>query len=388
MAYFKLQLMKLLKNSLTWLILGVVLLNSGFILTYNAVSESHTSIRTQVTLDLNQRNKEWSQVKSKLAQQKIDQSTKSNIGTLTALIESDRAVLKALDKNNWQEAYRLMIKQNKDTIARIKVDNEELKEEVKKKNSRLQALLRAGLQEENEQRPKSGFLFLFKLMEVFLPVILTVMFCFIFSSLFTTRYTTDRMDRAILLPSSHIVVYDLILGLTVTFVLMLLVGLLIFAVSSFFSGTGSLSYPLGGIILPQRRFKYMPLYAWFIPTLVLSALVGIFIVALILFLAQISRDKLTCLFTSLVVLLGGAVLPFILQKLLGSSQTSIIRLLPTTYILSAQVVAGNLGVTVNDTQVNFHFGCQVLTIAILTLTVLNLLWEKLVEQIKKLIEIN
>lgn len=109
-----------------------------------------------------------------------------------------------------------MIKQNQNVATSIKVDNERLKQEVQLKNARLQALLRANVQEENEQHPKSGFMFLFKLMEGFLPALLIVMFCFIFRNLFAARYV-DQLDRFKVLPNKNIVVLDLILGLLVAF---------------------------------------------------------------------------------------------------------------------------------------------------------------------------
>lgn len=63
---------------------------------------------------------------------------------------------------------------------------------------------------------KSCFMFLFKLMEGFLPALLIVMFRFIFSNLFAGRYV-DQLDRFKLLPNKNIVVLDLILGLLVAF---------------------------------------------------------------------------------------------------------------------------------------------------------------------------
>lgn len=101
MAYLKLQFLKALKSGLSWLILGVGVMSAGLILIYNAASGDQTLIRTQVTQDLNQRNKEQARAKSKLALRKNDQSVQANVAMLTDRIKSDHTILKALDKNGW-----------------------------------------------------------------------------------------------------------------------------------------------------------------------------------------------------------------------------------------------------------------------------------------------
>ncbi|MCT6903364.1 MAG: hypothetical protein M3Z48_08995, partial [Lactobacillus sp.] len=53
MAYFELQFKKVFKNTLTWLILSIVLICAGFILGYNALKGDQTTIRYQINQDLN-----------------------------------------------------------------------------------------------------------------------------------------------------------------------------------------------------------------------------------------------------------------------------------------------------------------------------------------------
>ncbi|MBA1392455.1 hypothetical protein EQ500_00840 [Lactobacillus sp. XV13L] len=371
MAYFKLQLKKVLKSTLTWLALGIVLLVAGLILGYNAASGGQSSIRTQAMQTLNRREQGQAGLPEGSGQAKDEQ-----------------AILTALDEGNWRTAYRLTIRQNKTQAARVKIGGDGLKQEAKKKNARLQALMRANVPEEDEQRPKEGWLFLFKLMEGFLPALLIVMLCFILSNLFAAKYV-DQLNRATLLPSNHTVALDLILGLLVAGGLTLLVGLIIWGTSSLLFGPGSLAYPLQGIILPSGlEAQYQPLSAWLAPTLILTALAGTFTVLLILLLAQISRSQMSCLFLALVLLLGGAILPLILQatqQQAGAAQTSIAQYLPMTYLLSAQVATGSLGVRLQAPQLNFGTGCQVLIIAIVVLVVLNFLWPRLARKSRQLL---
>ncbi|BDR60120.1 hypothetical protein [Lactobacillus xylocopicola] len=368
MAYFKLQFKKVIKSSLTWLILSVVLLGAGLVLTYNAVSGDQSSIRTEVTRELDRK---------KQVQPKLSGDNKQ--------VKKDRAILTALNQRNWQLVYRMMIKRNREQVARIKIGREKYRQATLQKNNRLQALLRANVPEEDEQRPKRGFLFLFKLLEGYLPALITVMLCFVLSNLFAAKYV-DQLNRDNILPRKNILALDLILGLLVASGLTLVVRLLIFGVSSLLFGPGSLAYPISGVMLPKPQAQYLPLSHWLAQTLSLTALVGIFIVFLILFLAQVTRNQLSCLFLALVLLLGGAILPLILQsasKEVGHLQTSIVRYLPSTYLFSAQVVTGKWGTNLEDPQINFAVGCQVLVSAIAVLAILNLVWPKVESRIVK-----
>ena len=54
MAYFELQFKKVFKNTLTWLILSIVLICPGLILGYNALKGIQTKIRYQINQDLSQ----------------------------------------------------------------------------------------------------------------------------------------------------------------------------------------------------------------------------------------------------------------------------------------------------------------------------------------------
>ena len=122
---------------------------------------------------------------------------------------------------------------------------------------------------------------------------------------------------------------------------------------------------------------YQPLSNWLIPSLVLFFLAVIFIILLILFLSQVTRNQLSCLFLALFVLLGGAVLPFVLQSASSQAvkaQAGIIQYLPMTYLLSTQVITGRLAIMLQNSTLNFTFGCDVLLVAIVSLTILNLLW--------------
>ena len=370
MAYFELQFKKVFKNTLTWLILSIVLICAGFILGYNALKGDQTTIRYQINQDLSKQKQ-----------------SQANLPPVKNQNRNERQILKALDNENWDHAYELMIRQNNRQAAQVKIGGADLRQEIKQKNARLHALKKANLPEQNEQHPKQGWLFLFKLSEGFLPAMIIVMLCFILSNIFASKYV-DHLNRAVLLPSKHNAILDIILGLLIAFSLTLFICVLIWGLCSLLFGSGSLSYPIQGVILPGSfKSTYQPLSVWLKPALVLSILVCIFIVILLILLAQITRNQLSCLFLALFILLGGAILPFILQStsgIGGMAKTAVVQYIPMTYLLSTQVANGNLATKFNNPQLNFAFGCIVLIVSIVILTILNLLWPWFSKQMTKL----
>ena len=370
MAYFELQFKKVFKNTLTWLILSIVLICAGFILGYNALKGDQTTIRYQINQDLSKQKQ-----------------SQANLPTVKNQNRNERQILKALDNENWDHAYELMIRQNNRQAAQVKIGGADLRQEIKQKNARLHALKKANLPEQNEQHPKQGWLFLFKLSEGFLPAMIIVMLCFILSNIFASKYV-DHLNRAVLLPNKHNAILDIILGLLIAFSLTLFICVLIWGLCSLLFGSGSLSYPIQRVIL-SGSFKstYQPLSVWLKPALVLSILVCIFIVILLLLLAQITRNQLSCLFLALFILLGGAILPFILQStsgIGGMAKTALVQYIPMIYLLSTQVTNGNLATKFNNPQLNFAFGCIVLIVSIVILTILNFLWPWFSKQMTKL----
>lgn len=370
MAYFELQFKKVFKNTLTWLILSIVLICAGFILGYNALKGDQTTIRYQINQDLSKQKQ-----------------SQASLPTVKNQNRNERQILKALDNENWDHAYELMIRQNNRQAAQVKIGGADLRQEIKQKNARLHALKKANLPEQNEQHPKQGWLFLFKLSEGFLPAMIIVMLCFILSNIFASKYV-DHLNRAVLLPNKHNAILDIILGLLIAFSLTLFICVLIWGLCSLLFGSGSLSYPIQGVIL-SGSFKstYQPLSVWLKPALVLSILVCIFIVILLLLLAQITRNQLSCLFLALFILLGGAILPFILQStsgIGGMAKTALVQYIPMIYLLSTQVTNGNLATKFNNPQLNFAFGCIVLIVSIVILTILNFLWPWFSKQMTKL----
>ena len=370
MAYFELQFKKVFKNTLTWLILSIVLICAGFILGYNALKGDQTTIRYQINQDLSKQKQ-----------------SQANLPPVKNQNRNERQILKALDNENWDHAYELMIRQNNRQAAQVKIGGADLRQEIKQKNARLHALKKANLPEQNEQHPKQGWLFLFKLSEGFLPAMIIVMLCFILSNIFASKYV-DHLNRAVLLPNKHSLTLDITFGLLIAFLLTLFICLLIWGFCSLLFGSGSLSYPIQGVILPgMLKNTYQPLSVWLKPALALSTLACIFIVLLVQLLAQITRNQLSCLFLALFILLGGVILPFILQStsgVEGMTKTAVVQYIPMTYLLSTQVATGNLATKFNNPQLNFIFGFRVLIVSIVMLTILNFSWPWLSRQMKKL----
>ena len=370
MAYLELQFKKVFKNTLTCLILSIVLICAGFILGYNALKGDQTSIRYQISQDLSQQKQ-----------------SQANLPTIKNQNRNERQILKALDNENWDHAYELMIRQNNKQAAQVKIGGADLRQEIKQKNARLHALKKANLPEQNEQHPKQGWLFLFKLSEGFLPAMIIVMLCFILSNIFASKYV-DHLNRAGLLPNKHSLTLDITFGLLIAFLLTLFICLLIWGFCSLLFGSGSLSYPIQGVILPgMLKNTYQPLSVWLKPALALSTLACIFIVLLVQLLAQITRNQLSCLFLALFILLGGAILPFILQSTSGvggMTKTAVVQYIPMTYLLSTQVATGNLATKFKNPQLNFIFGFRVLIVSIVMLTILNFSWPWLSRQMTKL----
>lgn len=379
MAYFILEIKKVLKNMLTWLILGLFFCLTSLILWHNAVVSNQHSTRRQIESSLVDFRKEISKQEVVLKDGKKNsskkQEAKSYLAWLHNHVEVNQTILAAIDRENWQEAYRLLIKVDQEDSEAV---NAEMRPVLALKIARHRALQHEHLSPEDEKNPTSGLLFFFQMLASYLPILYTLALSFILSTLYTGKYTAG-MNKARLLPEGKIVGNDLLQGLIIAGGLYLIFMAFILLPSSLFFHLGSLAYPVLVFVLPSGAPRYVSLESCLGPTLIITALTVIFSVLTILLLAQITRNQLATLFSSLVILMGGAILPIIFQQIIGK----VAHLLPTTYLLSQQVITGDLNNRFSELnpQLNFATGCRVLVIAIAVLLILNILWSKLTDRI-------
>ena len=382
MPYFKLQMKQVLKSKFTWISLFAILLGCFYFWkqNYNFRNVNSRITGAKENIALEQKNIRYYQ--KQLQKSNLTKETKrkieSDIAENKSSIKEFKTLTKAINTNNWQKAYQILLQQEKYSLADAKRHSSDKSDLIPIKNNirKLQYLAQNNLPEENEHYSVKGGFFVFEMMQEVLPPLAVLAVIFILTNLYSKRYY-ERMHLVNLLPQQNYLFANLGIGSVVGFGYFLTVFLLIFVSPSIFFGTGNFKYPMMCVAPAAHKSTFIPMYKLFGPTLILELFSFIFIASVVLFFTQVFKNRLITLFISVFTLVGGMVLP---QYVIAAR--SFAQFIPMSYFFSLQPVNGMFGISnayvfadetklVTYPQVNFTNGILVLTIGIVFFLFLN-----------------
>ena len=382
MPYFKLQIKQVLKSKFTWISLLAILLGCFYfwLENYNSRYINPRIIEAKENIALEEKNVRYYQ--KQLQKANLTKTTRLKIELDLAENKSSmkefKTLIKAIQTNKWQQAYQIIIKQEKYNLADAK-SNDASKENILAIESniqKLQYLKRNNLPEENEHYSVKGGFFILEMMQEVLPPLAVLAVIFILIKLYSSGFY-ERMRLANLLPQKNHLLIEFGTGSLIGFGYFLAAFLLLFIIPSIFFGTGNFKYPMMGIDAVAKRNIFIPMYQLFCPTLILELFSFMFIASVVLLFVQVFKNRLLALFISALILVGAMVLP---QYVVAARNFA--QFIPMSYFFSLQPVDGMFGISnayvfadetklVTYPQVNFNNGILVLTVGIILLLFLN-----------------
>ena len=382
MPYFKLQIKQVLKSKFTWISLLAILLGCFYfwIKNYNSRYINPRIIEAKENIALEEKNVRYYQKQlqkanlTKTTRRKIELDLAENKSSMKEF----KTLIKAIQTNKWQQAYQIIIKQEKYNLADAKRNNASKDNIVAIESNiqKLQYLKRNNLPEENEHYSVKGGFFILEMMQEVLPPLAVLAVIFILIKLYSSGFY-ERMRLANLLPQKNHLLIEFGTSSLIGFGYFLAAFLLLFIIPSIFFGTGNFKYPMMGIDAVAKRNIFIPMYQLFCPTLILELFSFMFIASVVLLFVQVFKNRLLALFISVLILVGGMVLP---QYVVAARNFA--QFIPMSYFFSLQPVDGMFGISnayvfadetklVTYSQVNFTNGMLVLALGIILLLFLN-----------------
>ena len=384
MPYFKLQIKQVLKSKFTWISLLAILLGCFYfwIKNYNSRYINPRIIEAKENIALEEKNVRYYQ--KQLQKSNLTKTTRRQIELDLAENKSSmkefKTLIKAIQTNKWQQAYQIIIKQEKYNLADAKRNNASKDNilAIESNIQKLQYLKRNNLPEENEHYSVKGGFFILEMMQEVLPPLAVLAVIFILIKLYSSGFY-ERMRLANLLPQKNHLLIEFGTSSLIGFGYFLAAFLLLFIIPSIFFGTGNFKYPMMGIDAVAKRNIFIPMYQLFCPTLILELFSFMFIASVVLLFVQVFKNRLLALFISALILVGGMVLP---QYVVAARNFA--QFIPMSYFFSLQPVDGMFGISnayvfadetklVTYPQVNFTNGMLVLALGIMILLFLNYL---------------
>ena len=382
MPYFKLQIKQVLKSKFTWISLLAILLGCFYfwIKNYNSRYINPRIIEAKENIALEEKNVRYYQKQlqkanlTKTTRRKIELDLAENKSTMKEF----KTLIKAIQTNKWQQAYQIIIKQEKYNLADAKRNNASKDNilAIESNIQKLQYLKRNNLPEENEHYSVKGGFFILEMMQEVLPPLAVLAVIFILIKLYSSGFY-ERMRLANLLPQKNHLLIEFGTGSLIGFGYFLAAFLLLFIIPSIFFGTGNFKYPMMGIDAVAKRNIFIPMYQLSCPTLILELFSFMFIASVVLLFVQVFKNRLLALFISVLILVGGMVLP---QYVVAARNFA--QFIPMSYFFSLQPVDGMFGISnayvfadetklVTYPKVNFTNGMLVLALGIILLLFLN-----------------
>ena len=384
MPYFKLQIKQVLKSKFTWISLLAILLGCFYfwLKNYNSRYINPRIIEAKENIALEKKNVRYYQKQlqkanlTKTARRQIELDLAENKSSMKEF----KTLIKAIQTNKWQQAYQIIIKQEKYNLADAKRNNASKDNilAIESNIQKLQYLARNNLPEENEHYSVKGGFFILEMMQEVLPPLAVLTIIFILIKLYSSGFY-ERMRLENLLPQKKHLLIEFGTGSLIGFGYFLAAFLLLFIIPSIFFGTGNFKYPMMGIDAVAKRNIFIPMYQLFCPTLILELFSFMFIASVVLLFVQVFKNRLLALFISVLILVGGMVLP---QYVVAARNFA--QFIPMSYFFSLQPVDGMFGISnayvfadetklVTYPQVNFTNGMLVLALGIIILLFLNYL---------------
>ena len=383
MPYLRLKIKQVLKSKFTWISLIAILiccLSFWVRNYYTSKSDSMELSTAKSNLAIQKKNVKYFQ--KELKQKNLDADSKKQIRKTLKSSQADIAekqrLIKALKSKDWQKAYPIMIKEARFWLADADKNgsNSEAVAISKRDLLELKTLAKQHLPKEQTINPVKGGFFLIFVMEQFLPILVVLATTFILVKIFANDYF-DHMRLGNLVPNNRLILSEFSTGSLISFSYFLVTFLLIFLIPSLFAGTGNFNYPIAGMNPVTREYTFIPMHQLLLPILILELLSFIFISGMVLFFVQFFKKPIIALLFSVLILVGGMVLPQFVV-----AERSFAQFIPMSYFYALQPVNGMFGISnayafADETElatypkVNFTNGVIVLLIGILILLLLN-----------------
>ncbi|MBA1392457.1 hypothetical protein EQ500_00850 [Lactobacillus sp. XV13L] len=382
MSLISLQFKRVLKSKFIWISMLAILLTCFYFWknNYHIRNMNHYLIQAQENLVIQRKNVKY--YRRQLKKANVDSAARKELGAdfkeVQADVKESQKLIAAIQQNKWQNAYHILIKQEKADLADAKRNNlnDTTLAVIKRDLLQLKILAQNNLPEENEHYSVKGGYFVLEMMQEVLPPLAVLAVIFILTKLFSAGYF-ERMRLGNLLPQKRLVFTEFASGSLIGFGYFLLAFLLIFLLPSIFFGTGNFNYPMMGMNAGAKEYTFTPMYQLFLPTLFLELLSFVFIAATVLLLVQLFKNRLLALLVSALLLVGGMALPQYVVTARAFAQ-----FLPMSYFFALQPVDGMFGISnayvfadetqlVTYPQVNFTNGIIVLVLGTAVLLFLN-----------------
>lgn len=297
----------------------------------------------------------------------------STIASAEEFVSFDLSRAAAFEQSNWEQVYKLEL----ESLRRIEAYSGDsmttsFQDAVERDKLKFTKLSEKNLPYEDEYLPTTATQFTLSIFRYILPALLPVGLAYVLTNLYGSAYE-GKLDKNRLLPQSLVSVVgkNICVGSLYSLLTLLMVLGPVVLVSGLFYGWGNLNYPILFYSLTTKEMFFSAIGQVILPTILLHALSLVFMTVLIYLITVLTKNKMTALFISTIVLLSGIALPSVLAPV-----SAVAHLIPTTYVRSFDITTGVFQHGIENFQVNTGLGIGVLILSTLVLSLLCLLAQK------------
>lgn len=376
MAYFSLQLKKVIKNNLTIIISCILLIISFGVLYLNATQINNgNSIKGDaqgnIAMQQNIIAQDKRELKTYSPSGESYRKTKSALKEAQKQLQGYQAIVKHIDNGQWLPVYKAKINE----INKIKTTNLSDKERdfIMGARKRYQYLIDHPMPYESDAAV-TGNQLLLDLNQSYWPILFTLVIILILTYLYTETYK-NGLDFSTVLPinKTNKLLINSLAGLVLSCAMFFLLSLLVFAGASLIFGTGNLQYPtiIYHLVNGHQIVTLAPLATLVSKFLVLQFLGFIFLALFVQLLAKLLHNQLPTLLLAVLIVVGmelaiTVIVPF----------AQIAQWIPSTYLNPFKVVSGQTAYSLNNNQISFASGVITLLVGTLVLIILIYLLDK------------
>lgn len=385
MGYSRFQLTSVLRNKLNFIPLILLLFAVVVGLVLNNRTASSVGHKSMVEEEIANNTKVLDEISSELDTVAKDSEKYQNLKEEQVFAEERLALsndaLSFLNEGDYQQFYNYKIdsiRQNKLLINNGGAPvGEDLNVAMDRDVLFYQTLADKNLPYDDPDFPITGVNYVFWVLRTIIPILYTIGIIFIFTQVFTNSFV-EGLDKDRLIPISQgtRVASSIGVGGMVSFGLLFLTLIISYFLASVSFGTGSLEYPILSYGSDGNLFFSAGKEMLF-PTIILQLFSILNCLIFIYLVSFLSRNKLTALFVSFVVLIGGMLAIYVIEPL-----TKVAAFLPTTYLHSMAVVTGQLPKQIENNQVSFWMGNLVLGVSCLIMISRILFCYKIMQRIR------
>lgn len=297
-----------------------------------------------------------------------------NIQLGEELVAFNKAFAEAFEQGDWGTVYDLEIEATNRLLqsSEYSETSELFKEAVARDLMKYETLAKLDIPYEDDIFTDTATQFTLSLFRYILPALLPVGLAYVLTNLYGSAYE-GKLDKNRLLPQSLIAITgkNILVGGLYSLLILLAVLVPVALISGLLYGWGNLNYPILFYSLTTKEMMFSAVGQVIVPTLALHALSLVFMTVLIYLMTILTKNKMTALFISTIVLLSGVALPSVLAPV-----SAVAHWIPTTYVRSFDITTGVFQHGIENYQVNTGLGIVVLVLSTLVLALLCLLAQK------------